>query len=136
LNQSPENLPKNKIMQQTVTVGMSYSGPIPPPEVLREVEKIVPGSAERLLRMAENQSAHRINQERKNLNSEIFNSIAGIISALIIGLAVLGLAAYAISKGYDWSGFSIGATGLGALVGVFVYGTKKRYERINPPQNR
>ena len=42
-----------------VAVSQSFSGPLPPPEVLEHYERIAPGTAERLLAMAESQSAHR-----------------------------------------------------------------------------
>ena len=37
----------------------TFQGPIPPPNVLEAYERLVPGAAERILKMAENQAAHR-----------------------------------------------------------------------------
>ncbi len=37
---------------------VSFSGPLPPPEVFAKYEQILSGSADRILKMAENQSTH------------------------------------------------------------------------------
>jgi hypothetical protein len=38
----------------------SYHGPIPPPALFRQFEEILPGVADRILRMAEKEQDHRI----------------------------------------------------------------------------
>jgi uncharacterized membrane protein len=48
-----------------VEIGASYSGPLPLPQQLQGYEEIVPGAADRIIRMAEKQSAHRIEIESK-----------------------------------------------------------------------
>jgi uncharacterized membrane protein len=55
--------PYNPLPQQQVLVlgtGDSWEGPFPPPEVLYEYEKILPGSFDRLLKMAERSQAGTI----------------------------------------------------------------------------
>ena len=42
-----------------------FSGPIPPPNIIEGYEKIVPGSADRIISMAERQSEHRQKMEQK-----------------------------------------------------------------------
>ena len=37
----------------------TFLGPLPPPEILAQYEQILPGSAERIMVMAENQAEHR-----------------------------------------------------------------------------
>ena len=41
-----------------------FSGPIPPPELLIKYNDALPGGAERIMAMAENQSQHRQQLER------------------------------------------------------------------------
>ena len=36
-----------------------FQGPIPPPQVIRDYEKVLPGAAERIFALAERQAAHR-----------------------------------------------------------------------------
>ncbi len=84
------------------TQALSYSGPIPPPAMLEEYNRIVPGSADRILRMAEDQTTHRH------------------------ALAALALAAYAIHLGQVGAGTFIGTTSFAALITAFIYGTQSR----------
>lgn len=46
---------ENKVTVQ----GLFYQGPIPPPEVLEKYEKISPGFADRIVKMAEIEQEHR-----------------------------------------------------------------------------
>lgn len=49
----------------------TFSGPIPPPQVLEQYNKIVPNAAERILKMAEDESAHRRSQDIMILNANM-----------------------------------------------------------------
>lgn len=42
-----------------------FSGPIPPPQTMAGYETALPGSADRILKMAEEQSAHRQEMEKE-----------------------------------------------------------------------
>lgn len=42
-----------------VAQSASFSGPIPPPAILHQYDAVIPGAAERILKMAEEQSKHR-----------------------------------------------------------------------------
>ena len=48
----------------------SYSGPLPPPVLLRGYDEIVENGAERIFRMAEQQAAHRQELERMLLGGQ------------------------------------------------------------------
>jgi len=48
-------------------VSQSFSGPLPPPEILRKFDEVVPGAAERIIKMAEDQSIHRKELEKNSL---------------------------------------------------------------------
>jgi len=47
---------KRPIVKATAEV---HSGPLPPPSLLSQYDKVVPGAAEGIIAMAENQSKHR-----------------------------------------------------------------------------
>nr|DAR22085.1 MAG TPA: putative membrane protein [Caudoviricetes sp.] len=47
-----------------IMVQQHFSGPIPPPEILSGYEQIHPGFADRIISMAEKQSAHRQGLEK------------------------------------------------------------------------
>jgi|UniRef100_A0A7V6DR12 uncharacterized membrane protein len=103
-----------------------HSGPLPPPELLENYERVVPGSAERILVMAENQSAHRQQLESRYLSAEIRNSLLGVIFALLLGITGPSLSGLCIYAGQGWPGAALGGAMLVSLVGTFIYGTKQR----------
>ena len=73
-------LPVGPVAGQVIsrTVSQSYSGPVPPPAVLREYDQIVPGAAARILAQAEAQTQHRIKLEDKVTTSDICRSYWGL----------------------------------------------------------
>ena len=103
-----------------------FSGPIPPPSLFRQYDQIVPGAAERLLQMAEKQSAHRIELEHSVVASDIRKSergqrfgfciaLFGLVCAFILGLVGRELVAGVIGGGT-----------LVSLASVFVYGRRQK----------
>ncbi|MCA8037114.1 DUF2335 domain-containing protein [Burkholderia arboris] len=48
-----------------------HHGPLPSPEVLRDYDLMIPGSAERIIQMAERQAEHRQELELTSLNADI-----------------------------------------------------------------
>jgi len=76
--------------------------------------------------MAENQSVHRKELEKKVIESDIARSKWGQILGFII--AIIGLIGAVVISiiGNAWAGGIIGLGTLGSLVGVFMYGSKER----------
>jgi len=115
------------VAREDVTVATSvtttqFAGPLPPPEMLAEYNRITPGAAERILKMAEMQQVHRHSLEisvvRRNLEAQIRGQFMAFgVSVLVIaggfGLIAFGKDAYGIAA-------VIGA--LTSLVIVFVTG--------------
>ena len=66
-----------------------YTGPIPHPSIMEKYEKILPGSADRILIMAEKQASHRQEMEKIMFKSQSRDSICGILFAFIISLTTL-----------------------------------------------
>ena len=128
----PENNPQVRnpgpqIQLQQVEI---TSGPIPSPQILQQYNQIVPDAAERIIRMAEKQSDHRINLERKVVNSNITKSYLGMIFATIIALYGLYIAKEIAVNGNPWAAGIIVALDLGALISIAVYnGSTQKKER-------
>lgn len=53
----------------------AFRGPIPPPNILSGYEKLLPGAADRILSMAENQTRHRHSIEKKIVETEARDSL-------------------------------------------------------------
>lgn len=118
------------VVKQT-HIEASYSGPLPPPSILQQYNDIVPGAAERILRMAEQQSEHRQLLEKTVVIGDSKRADRGLICGLIVALAALGGGVFLIFTGHEWSGASIAGLDIIGLVSVFVYGTvSRRSERL------
>ena len=128
----PPNLPVGTVAGQVVTrtVSQSYSGPVPPPNILREYDQIVPGAAARILAQAEAQTQHRIKLEDNVTTSDIRRSYWGLgIGAVVSLVPILGGCGL-VALGHDAAGAAIAGTSLASLAAVFVYGTTiRRTER-------
>ncbi len=84
--------------------------------------------------MAENQSKHRQQLESKVIDSDIRNSVMGLIFAFIIGLIGVGSGFYLIYIGKFVEGSIYGGGTLAALVGTFIYGSQKRQKERQSKQ--
>src|SRR6266511_4862554 len=65
----------------------TYSGPLPHPQLLAHYERLVPGSAERMLARFEKQSDHRMYLEKKVIDSDARRADCGVGAGLIVTLA-------------------------------------------------
>lgn len=117
---------KKELIQQLIKIERShYSGPIPPPELLKGYEDVLPGAADRILVMAEKQSDHRRSMEKTVVESGARDSKLGIICGTIVCLVVM-IVGLILSLVTDTAviGAFLSISGLASLVGTFIYGTK------------
>jgi Predicted membrane protein (DUF2335) len=67
-----------ELVQMTVAAFAGfYSGPLPPAEQIRAYEDVLPGSADRILRMAEHQQEHRMELERVTVREAANRVVVG-----------------------------------------------------------
>ena len=111
---------------QTKIESASWLGPLPPPGALRLFEDVVPGSAERILAMAERQADHRIQMERRIIRGDFTQSYLGLAAGFILSTMVILGGIYLISLGHDWAGGGLIGLNLVGLAGVFVDGSNIR----------
>ena len=117
-----------------VIQAVGFSGPLPPPSLLRQYDDIVPGAAERIITMAEQQAAHRQRLERQVVGTDNVKSVLGTAFAFIVALVGLGLSFWAAIDGHPEFGTILGVGTLASLVGTFVYGTNIRHNAIKEKQ--
>lgn len=98
----------------------SFSGPIPPPQILKGYNDLVPDAAERILRMAEKQSEHRMELERKVIAEQQRQSARGQKIAAVLSVLLIVAAVYAIYEGAYKIAGTIFAVTLIMVVGMFV----------------
>lgn len=89
----------------TSIISTHWSGPLPPPGELEKIDQIIPGGAERLLRMAEKEQTHRIEDTKRGqyfgwslaAGSVIAAAVVSLchgpwqVSAALVGIPVLGV---------------------------------------------
>jgi len=98
------------------------AGGFPDPGVLGAYEKVLPGSADRLLKAFETQAEHRRKMEADTLALTTRNIRVGQLCGLVIGLVCVLSGATIAALGNEWSGSIIGGGGVIGLVSVFVAG--------------
>lgn len=103
-----------------------HQGPLPKPSDLHEYDVIVPGAAERIIKMAEDQAKHRQELERDVIRSDIRDGRTGLYLGFIIGLVAIIMGTYCIAQGHSVAGGVLGGSAVPGLTAVFVYGSRMR----------
>ncbi len=115
---------------------ISFSGPVPPPEILQAYNKVIPDGAERILSMAERQSLHRQDLEKIIVKGNSRHQTWGVFAAFLLSIFTIVVGVFLIYNDKDASGLAIIITNLVALAGVFVYARqaqkKERDEKSQP----
>ena len=144
-NQPAENQPEHRMADASgqssgVIVQASWRGPLPPPDILRRYDEVLPGTAGRILDMAESRHRYQLQyaktaQEQEGFALETTRKVAagdvmqgylGVIFAFIIAMTGLAGGIYLSATGRWEPGLAIRLSSLAGLVGVFVYGTQAR----------
>ena len=115
----------------TVTQSVSFSGPLPPPGLLAQYNDVIPNVAERLMVMAEKQSAHRESLEAKVVAGNVASQARGSHYAFIICLVTIIGGFVLIGMGKNIYGISAVIGSLATLAAVFVVAKRdQRKERV------
>jgi uncharacterized membrane protein len=119
---------REKILKTITTIAIreSFSGPLPPPKLLAEYNTVVENGAERIMKMAENQSNHRISLEDHAIKEELRQSRYGQYFGFALGILGMGIAAWLAATGHDTVAGIFGTTTVVGLVTVFVIGKKSK----------
>ena len=121
---------KNKIqfrsVQQTTT--LQFVGPLPPPATLKQYDDVLPGGAERIMALAELQSAHRQELEKKVVDSNCRNERLGTVLGFILAMTALCGGFALVAYGKDAGGIAAIVTSLASLAGVFIYSKRKQQQ--------
>lgn len=114
-----------------------YEGPLPPSFMLKEYEDVLPGAADRILRMAEQQASHRQSIEKTVISSKSKAEILGVIFAGLIGLSAIVGGFALVYIGRSGEGIAAIIASLASLVGAYLYGThSERTEREEKQKQR
>lgn len=97
--------------------------------MLKQYEAMLPGLANRIIAMAEQEAAHRRKIEEDIVKAQLKDAekyrvaeIVGQVCGLIIGITAIGGATYSAVHGAQWTGGFIGTAGVTGLVTAFILG--------------
>lgn len=115
-----------------------FSGPIPPPSIIEGYERVVPGSADRIIKMAERQSLHRQQMEEKMIDAESRDSLLGVIFAFVLGISCIIAAVIMVylvpQNAGAIAGALLGVTGIGSITSSFITSTRRSGGKKNKEQ--
>jgi uncharacterized membrane protein len=104
-------------------VAWEHSGPLPPPHLLAGYEEVLPGAAERILKMAELEQRHQADadkaaDERDKLliHTQAKIALRAQWATLAIVLTLIGVVAFAVYRGQEITGAASAIAALGVIV--------------------
>lgn len=107
-------------------VKAEFSGPVPHPSILQGYDNVVPGAAERILQMAEQDAVHQREVEKLIITETAAEVKRGQVFGLIIGVSAFISSIIAILLGAQTTASIIGGTTVVGLVAVFITGRSKQ----------
>jgi len=118
LEDGAENGESNQVVK--ISQGI-FSGPLPPPQVLQGYEDILPGAAERILQMAEQEQSHRHAFDNELGRSVTRQQERGQVFAFVLGAGALGLAAFMVWSGHPGYAITTTIAAIGTLAASLIY---------------
>jgi uncharacterized membrane protein len=109
-----------------------FSGPMPPPEVLAEYDRIIPGAAERILAMAEANGSQRRALENRTLETNRLLALTGQWLAFAIAMTAIAGGIWLASRGQSLEGLTSLLAALGSLLVVFFVDRADRQREEHP----
>ncbi|NVN80576.1 DUF2335 domain-containing protein [Vibrio sp. Scap24] len=106
-----------------------YQGPLPPPELLNEYEKISPGMAERILRMAESELLHKEAMHLKAIEEHRREVQRGQFFAIIISLVSIACTVLLAFKGAQIAAGILGSSIIAGIVAAYVLSRNSSSEK-------
>jgi uncharacterized membrane protein len=128
----PDELPNDDLTERIVEISYSeyrqllFSGPIPPPTILKGYNDAEAGLANRIVTMAEKQQDHRMDAEKKAIYGEIDRAREALRLGFIICIVIVAGAIYLLAIGRSIEGFGALLAQAALLVGLYFYGSNKR----------
>lgn len=95
---------------------------MPPPEILRQYDEILPGSAERIMAMAEDESSHQKKMEKSAMDLKSRETRRGQYLAMATVIVAFSAATVCAYFGAQTAAVVIGGTTVVGLVAAFITG--------------
>ena len=123
-----EILVERSASDHPITIVSQYRGPIPPATEMERLERIHPGTADRIITMAENEQKHVHEMQKQMLVINEKTVWRGQVFGLTIGVVAIVAGAATAMMGQEIAGGFIGTGGVAALVWAFLYRSPQEIE--------
>ena len=124
-NNLPEAMPERReavpLERNGLVQVQHYSGPLPPAAEFEKYEHVLKGSADRILKLAENQNKHRRFIEKVVVLFDSVRSMAGLLGALGIVGGGMYSGVYLIMNDKPIEGYVAMLVPLGTVAAAFIY---------------
>lgn len=132
-NSSRDAQEEDSSLSQNISASIQFTGPIPPPIILEQYNRILPDAANRILAMAEREQEHRHKMQEKLIDSQVLDQRqerterrVGQNYGLTIGIVAIISGSITAILGSSLAGGFIGSAGVIGLVAVFVLGRREQ----------
>lgn len=107
----------------SIMISENFSGPLPHPKHIAGYDTILPGSANRIIAMAENQQGHHIKMDQDILKAEITDRKLGMVlgAGAFAFLIICALITAILTESEIIPGLFLGTAAIGG-VGLFIWG--------------
>lgn len=122
LQAAPAEKRKEVLEALTIIQQESFSGPIPHPRIMAGYEQVLPGSADRILKMAERQQEHRFGLEKTSVESQQKSNTRGQVFGFILSFLVIIGGIVLLLLGMPILGVCLMAGMICLLAGLFIGG--------------
>lgn len=119
MQQPIEPQPQREVVRETSIT--AFSGPLPPPTVFEAYDKILPGAADRVLKMAEGQSSHRQFLERIAIWGDLAKEMTGTVLAYVAFWGAMFGAVYLLIHDKPIEGLGAFVVAVGSAIGPKIY---------------
>ena len=113
-----------------------FSGPLPPPHLLIEYNKVYPECGKEIVQMARDEQRHRHQTEEDHVRGDITLAKRGQLIGGILALAAVVGAIYLIAHDKPISGLSVLSGVVIAFGGPFIYDRYQRARASTKPKGR
>ena len=108
---------EHTIQTDAIIESTYFAGPLPHPHILKKYEEILPGCADRIIKMAEEQSKHRMGLEKEVVGANIKNEKMGMFFGFTMSFIVIATSTYLVSINKSIEGF----IGYGSMLALYAY---------------
>lgn len=123
-------------LREMMTTSYHFSGPLPPPALLRQYDDIIPGFSHTLLENWKDQTEHRMDLESKVIDSGVLMAKWGLAAAFTLGMTGIIAATIMATSGAEIPAATVGGISLAGLTGSFIYGTRIASQERERKQNQ